>query len=55
MFTLFSLLSLGRFAELLVAFRDHIAEGKTKQSGLSLLQLSCAAYRGQYAVHYIEL
>ena len=53
-YVLFSLLSLGRFAELLVTFRNHIAEGNTKQSRLSLLQLSCAAYRGQQAVHYIE-
>ena len=53
-YVLFSLLSLGRLAELLVAFRNHIAEGSTKQSGLSLLQLSCAAYRGRQAVHYIE-
>ena len=50
----FSLLSLGRFAELLVAFRNHIAEGKTKQSNLSVLQLSCAAYRGNPDVHYME-
>ena len=51
----FSLLSLGRFAELLVAFRNHIAEGKTKQSSLSVLQLSCAAYRGNPDVHYMEM
>ena len=49
----FSLLSLGRFAELLVAFGNHITEGNTKQSGLSLLQLSSAAYRGNPTVHYM--
>lgn len=50
-----SILSLGRFAELLVAFHSHVAEGNGKHSGLSLLQLSCAAYRGQSDVHYIEV
>ena len=51
----FSLLSLERFAELLVAFRNHIAEGNTKRSRLSLLQLACAAYRGNPAVHYMKM
>ena len=52
---MFSLLSLGRFAELLVAFRNHITDGNTKHSGLSVLQLSSVAYRGQSDVHYIEM
>ena len=49
-----SLLSLGRFGELLVTFRNHVREGNAKQSGLSLLQLSSAAYKGQQTVHYID-
>ena len=46
----FSLLSLGRYAELLVAFRNHITKGHGKQSGLSLLQLSYAAYKGRLSI-----